>query len=665
MMRFKCPSSNSSIKKLESKKCQHKLQKSLHPPLQAVTINTNRDLFVKQDKLDNTKNLTARKVLSLFDSPRRAILHRTRAGFNKKDHSHPYPLLQDHPNLHQNLSTDTISGFSEPTTELLANEDVNEHCVDMDIDDMNKENTNDSVEQNCLLSCTYSILSWLQNEAPFDVIPKILSYAGPRKIDALSRVNKSWRETCLDEAVWKTLCEDTYKWIPRKNLSRDSYSESTTKNRYMPQSSKGKWRQYYCDNPIIPIDYSSLESALNFTGSKPSEEDGTSCKIFHERNIRILLYPGRYTITAQIMFHVLGDKMVSIETLNIPQSSTELVPPWEGDHYISSSMLSEASSEDVSDRSIRRRIGGSSIRNIFSCRSFAENLSEIEVYSKSSTVESCYRRIRNKSPFQRATIVLRSKNPAESIICVRQGTVRLSKIDLIHHCSGTDIWNGNAAMQIQPYLDKYGEAISPGHPNLPPTAIVEYSSLTSGSGRGIVAIDGGRIKIRNCYIHNCAATGIYVGGPGSFATIKNTDIVKNGRGNSLNNGIVRGHSGFYLEQGKATLNNCNISQNYLTGISAISPENAVLTVENSDLKGNRSLQLEMPPSGSESCANSTSERNVIMSTGTGRLRSGLIPTVLKSTKSTVLITTRERLHTDARISFVVVPNYVVSNEEVL
>ena len=33
--------------------------------------------------------------------------------------------------------------------------------------------------------------------------------------------------------------------------------------------------------------------------------------------------------------------------------------------------------------------------------------------------------------------------------------------------------------------------------------------------------------------------GIYVGGKGSVAIIKITNIVKNGIGNSLNNGIVR------------------------------------------------------------------------------------------------------------------------------
>ncbi len=68
--------------------------------------------------------------------------------------------------------------------------------------------------------------------------------------------------------------------------------------------------------------------------------------------------------------------------------------------------------------------------------------------------------------------------------------------------------------------------------------------VTSWSGRGVVHVDGGHLKIKNSYIHDCAATGIYVGGSGSSATIEETDIVQNGKGNKKSRrGIGRGHSG--------------------------------------------------------------------------------------------------------------------------
>ena len=52
------------------------------------------------------------------------------------------------------------------------------------------------------------------------------------------------------------------------------------------------------------------------------------------------------------------------------------------------------------------------------------------------------------------------------------------------------------------------------------------------------------MKIRNSYIHDCAGTGIYVGGSGSRATIEQSDVISNGKGNRRNRrGIAAGHSG--------------------------------------------------------------------------------------------------------------------------
>ena len=118
--------------------------------------------------------------------------------------------------------------------------------------------------------------------------------------------------------------------------------------------------------------------------------------------------------------------------------------------------------------------------------------------------------------------------------------------------------------------------------------------VLSHSGRGIVNIDGGFSSIRNCYVHDCAATGIYVGGPGTQAVLERTDVVRNGHGTCNSRGIGRGHSGVYLEQGTAVIRDCNISRNSLTGISAVSLNNTSLKLEQSDLIANGAGQLEMP-----------------------------------------------------------------------
>jgi hypothetical protein len=188
--------------------------------------------------------------------------------------------------------------------------------------------------------------------------------------------------------------------------------------------------------------------------------------------------------------------------------------------------------------------------------------------------------------------------------------------------SVVDIWNGNAAVQIQPPVgpDDVPMMVLPA-----PTAILEHVEVASASGRGIVNIDGGHVVIRNCYVHDCAATGVYVGGPGSRAIIEHTDVMRNGNGNTRHRrGIARGHSGIYLEQGLAHITDCNVSQNSLTGISAVSSENAILNLEESDLVSNGTFQLEMPAVGTAAHRQSFTHNNNLANTGSARSRSGLV-----------------------------------------
>jgi hypothetical protein len=158
----------------------------------------------------------------------------------------------------------------------------------------------------------------------------------------------------------------------------------------------------------------------------------------------------------------------------------------------------------------------------------------------------------------------------------------------------------------------------------PPTVTLDMVEITSLTGRGIVNIDGGSVTIRDCYVHDCAATGIYVGGPGSRAVIERTDVVNNGNGNNVHRrGIARGHSGIYLEQGRAHILDCNVSRNSLTGISAVNPDNAFLNVEDSDLMANGTYQLEMPAIGTNARRESFVNNNKMSAQGLARSRSGL------------------------------------------
>lgn len=56
-----------------------------------------------------------------------------------------------------------------------------------------------------------NVLEWMNDDAPSELLPKILSFCGSRKLNALSRVNKRWNAVMRDDSVWRTLCEDTHK----------------------------------------------------------------------------------------------------------------------------------------------------------------------------------------------------------------------------------------------------------------------------------------------------------------------------------------------------------------------------------------------------------------------------------------------------------------------
>lgn len=433
-------------------------------------------------------------------------------------------------------------------------------------------------------------LEWLQDEAPSDILPKVLSYLGPRKMSILSTVNSTWRNIVLSENVWRIASEDFGKWSPGNDTP-------------------GSWLKYYQMNPCVPDDYDSIESALKAISSLPVKtrhfnSDGSN-------SFRVLIRPGKYFLRRSIVIQAEGSSEVVIEALE-PESKKNVI----GD----SSFITPKKSKKLnvpSPNTLKEMIN--------SCRSSSALGSATD--SSSTSIIDLDERSKNKllTSTPRAMIILKTRSHNEPVFRVRQGKLVLKNLDLVHSCNGTDIWNGNAAVQVQPLFEATDHPLESVPSSLRPAAILHKVGITSFSGRGVVNIDGGNMSLIQCHIHHCAATGIYIGGKGSLALLEETDIVKNGNGNILNRrGISRGHSGLYLEQGTTLIRNCNVSENALTGISAISSDNATIIVENTDLIANATVQLEMPPTDSKSGGSSMSRNNTISSEGTSRSRSGLI-----------------------------------------
>ena len=488
-----------------------------------------------------------------------------------------------------------------------------------------------------------NVMSWLHDEAPQDIIPKVLSYLGPQKHQVLSRLNKSWNKICLSEGVFRTLSEDYGKWEEGKdhfmtvmdneeqNCESMEVDDDTCDYPNHCESKLMFWRIFYTNNPIVPLDYPTIDHAISALGSYSRNHRAHE----FDKSVRVLLAPGIHVVDNSIKVHLHGESIFTVETLHQPRGSSSSS---KGNNYISfnSTMFSKSYITRGNGRGIapispprrERSHHRGSFRNIFACRSDAgASDSNTEMDDAEAPVSSSSSALSNSSSFvsklfDKAVVVIKTKVENSPVFHISQGSIKLSNITMAHNCPGTDIWNGNTVVQVQPLLLN-NRPVRPRPGDKIPSAIIEDSTLTSVSGRGIVAIDGGHATIRKCLITNCAATGIYVGGAGSAALIEDSDIIHNGNGNEQSRrGIARGHSGVYLEQGIATLSNCNVSNNSLTGISAVSQTNATLTVQDTDLVGNGTIQLEMPPAGSLSRQRSISVNNVISADGEGRSRSG-------------------------------------------
>jgi len=601
-------------------------------PLQSISSNR---LFRNIQNMNSGNAMNAATnplhvMRSIIDSPRRALLNRKKRHSSSANENRKQQQQQQ-----QQQTPEDIEILIKSSS--LSNQYHDENCISLSrihgqhdhaLSAHCQHLTNFHMNANMNIHTNMS-LYWLEHHAPQDIIPKVLSFAGPQMIQILSRVNKSWNETCLSEAVFQTLCEETGKWIKGKHKEPDYSDACDDKDMSM------FWRKQYTDNPIVPLDYRTIPDALAAVCTRKRHKDQTYYECDH--SVRILLHPALYVMKKRIVVETLAEATFAVETHNHYRrdkfdGSNSVAPlvvsPNSRSRCNSDGSASTASSPPAN---AKRRLNGPGLREIFNCRNNRAGEDTSDEGSRRS-------RTRSGENFgvysgRHATIILRTRMDNTPIFHIRQGQMRLSRMNLIHECTGVDIWNGNAAVQIQPRHEQRPNQnptpIIPAAPHHSPSALVEDSKIMSVSGRGIVAIDGSAAHIRKCHIHKCAATGVYVGGAGSVAHVTHSDIVQNGIGNVRTGRrrprgriIARGHSGVYLEQGKATLTECNVSRNALTGISAVSPSNAILHVSDSDIVANGTLQIELPPAGTVSYRKASNVNNRISSDGQARIRSG-------------------------------------------
>jgi hypothetical protein len=374
------------------------------------------------------------------------------------------------------------------------------------------------------------------------------------------------------------------------------------------------WFDFYCTNPCVPIDFTSVHTAVAVANEivvRPYRRS-PSMPLFSRqvRSVRVLLRPGTYYLKNSVDVNAIPGAKITFETMEMP-TNVFVRPKSTVDDIV---LTTSTAPEKAVPTKIRRR----SLRSFLRCvrteivdESTTEDLTDVGQFDiQDSTTE----------PPKIASLVFRSRHHNEPVCHVYQGILTLHNLEIHHNSNGTDIWNGNAAIQIQPQL---GENNTPILAYPRPTAVLDKVLICSRSGRGIVNIDGGSLTIRDSMVRDCAATGIYVGGPGGEAIVERTDVIRNGVGNRTSRrGVSRGHSGIYLEQGTARISDSNVSNNTLTGISVVSPENAFITLQDSDLMSNGTFQLELPQLNSVSRQKSEVKNNRMIGNGEGQVRSG-------------------------------------------
>jgi hypothetical protein len=145
---------------------------------------------------------------------------------------------------------------------------------------------------------------------------------------------------------------------------------------------------------------------------------------------------------------------------------------------------------------------------------------------------------------------------------------QLSNVQLLHSTMGSDIWGGNCAILVEGRKSRLR---------------LTSCSIQSESGRGVVATNGSFLEMKEgSVIHDCAATGLYLGDNDSVASISGCNIIRNGGGSrrplptevdnfdgNETDRVPPGHSGVYVEAGRAFIENSLVAGNSLTGVSIV------------------------------------------------------------------------------------------------
>ncbi|KAL7552679.1 hypothetical protein ACHAWF_015907 [Thalassiosira exigua] len=380
-----------------------------------------------------------------------------------------------------------------------------------------------------------------------DVLIQIFAYCGPTDVEgSAKRTNRRFRDvTSRSMTLWKEFCVLTGKALDAGFAAGDGELDG-----FDALSSPGlasndddeeelrdanPYRSYYFRNPCVPVDFASIQEALDRCPRTPRASmrwlgAGDEGRYRYSDVGTVVLMPGIY------------DERVSIGG-----------EPWTVGRAFDKAVAIRASFPEV----------GATIRGRRASREAASGGGG-GGGADDGRDRPC---------------VAISTCDEEAFEGVQKGiSVTMSHLRILHSSPGADIWGGNTAVIVDG-----------------PRAQVNIDSciLQSDSGRGLVVTNQAVAEVYRSSIVDCAATGFYLGDWGSRARISACNIVRNGFGSKhlrspsadnhgagnirdvLERGIPQfqavppGHSGVYIESSMCWIEDSLLAGNCLTGLSVV------------------------------------------------------------------------------------------------
>ena len=390
-----------------------------------------------------------------------------------------------------------------------------------------------------------------------DVLFSVLLYAGPKGVENAKLVcRRLHTATSHSSALWREFCVITGKCIDSKAVVNIPKS-AAIRSKVLPsrgnvvEKENNAYRAYYFSNPCVPIDFGSIAEALKHCPRTPLSVAAVLLaddEFIYTEQGTVCLMPGVYREQIVIKGEVwgVGNNSSSISL----RPSFPLVP-----------------NKGVT----------------------------IMHYNESQDVKN------------QPCIAVSTRDEETLLQGVQKGiSLTMSYLNIVHKCSGSDIWNGNSAIKVD-------GARAQVH--------THSCVVRSHSGRGVVVTNQAELQMTMSSVIDCAATGIYLGDWGSRGNIVSCNIVSNGFGSkqlrSCEDGrreldivlnewtrlrrdsdagsvpgaerfhvVPAGHSGVYVEGAMCWIEDSCIALNCLTGASVV--RNGFLSLSGCDIASSSS-----------------------------------------------------------------------------